>query len=415
MKTSRLLSLPLFASLLACAPSTEATHDAHQEANVSTTSGEVVEATGESAETPKPVPPTRKAETFDPAELVEVFKSGEEGYHTFRIPSVIQAPNGDLLAFCEGRKNSASDTGDIDTVMKRSTDGGQTWSALKGVFSDGANTCGNPCPVIDWETDTIHLVITHNEGVDDEEKIVNQTSIESRYIWTIASTDNGETWSKPKEITASIKPPKWTWYATGPGAGIQLTRGKNPGRLVIPCDHITAESKKYYSHVIYSDDHGKSWWMGGTTPWDDVNECEVVELDSGRLMLNMRNYNKQRSSRQVAFSDDQGLSWRDQGWDEELIEPTCQASLRRIRWPEGEEPGVIAFTNPADEEERKNMTLRASFDEGENWTFEQVLYEGSSAYSCLVALKDGDAGCLFEADDYGRIVFARIPIEGLTP
>ena len=136
------------------------------------------------------------------------------------------------------------------------------------------------------------------------------------------------------EITNAVKKDDWTWYATGPGSGIQIQHGPHKGRLVIPCDHIEADTKHYYSHVIYSDDHGETWQLGGTTPQHQVNECEVVELSGGRLMLNMRNYDRTKKNRQVAISDDGGLTWQEQRFDPTLIEPICQAAIERYRWPE---------------------------------------------------------------------------------
>ncbi len=223
------------------------------------------------------------------------------------------------------------------------------------------------------------------------------------------------TWSEPSEVTATTKLPTWTWYATGPGAGIQLERGEHKGRLVIPCDHIEAESKRYLSHVIYSDDHGKSWQLGGSSPRDQVNECEVAELEDGRLLPNMRNYDRNQHRRQVAFSSDGGGTWSGQRHDAALIEPICQASLRRLRWKHDGAPGVLLFTNPATSDARERMTLRASFDDGATWPVERLLYEGPSAYSCLAILEDGDPACLFEVDGYRRIVFARIPAKELVP
>jgi len=359
--------------------------------------------------------PTVPATDISPTELVDVFVSGEDGYHTYRIPAAIQAANGDLLAFCEGRKSGRSDSGDIDLVLKRSSDGGATWSKLSLVWDDGANTCGNPCPVLDRETGAIQLLSTHNLGHDHEREIIDGTSEGTRTVWVMESVDDGETWSKPREITAQAKNPTWTWYATGPGAGIQLERGDHAGRLVIPCDHIEAESKRYYSHAIFSDDHGKTWQLGDSTPDDQVNECEVVELEDGRLMLNMRNYDRKKRERQVALSADGGETWTGQRHDPVLIEPICQASIRRLRWRGDESPGVILFSNPADEGGRRRMTLRASFDDGSSWGYEQVLYEGSSAYSCLVPIAGGDAGCFFEVDGYGRIVLARIQGTRIAP
>ena len=352
----------------------------------------------------------------DPApDYPAVFQSGQEGYHTFRIPAVVTAANGDLLAFCEGRVKAGGDSGDIDLVLKRSQDGGASWSKLQVLWDDGANTCGNPCPVLDRSTGTLWLLMTRNLGHDHERQIIDRESEGTRTVWVTSSTDHGATWAAPREITKTTKQPDWTWYATGPGAGIQLERGEHAGRLVIPCDHIEAETKHYYSHVIYSDDHGESWQLGGSTPEHQVNECEVVELTGGRLMLNMRNYDRAKRRRQVATSTDGGATWTDQRHDENLIEPICQASIRRLDWPEGDRPGILLFSNPASEKSRERMTLRASYDEGKTWHLERLLYEGASAYSCLVVLAGGDVGCLFEVDGYERILFARIPRGLLTP
>src|SRR5262245_51998652 len=163
----------------------------------------------------------------------EVFRAGEGGYHTYRIPALITSPKGTLLAFCEGRKAGRRDSGDIDMLLKRSLDNGKTWQATQIVWDDADNTCGNPCPVIDAKTGTIWLLMTHNLGDDGEEKIVSGTSKRSRTVWVTNSTDDGATWTKPVEITRDTKKPDWTWYATGPGIGIQL----RSGRLLVPCDN----------------------------------------------------------------------------------------------------------------------------------------------------------------------------------
>ena len=168
---------------------------------------------------------------------------------------------------------------------------------------------------------------------------------------------------------------------------------------------------RYRSHVIFSDDHGATWKLGGSSPRDQVNECEVAELEDGRLLLNMRNYDPAVRSRQVCFSDDGGVTWRDQRHDEALIEPICQASLRRYRWRSGDDPGVLLFSNPASTEGRTSMTVRASLDDGATWQHSRLLYEGGSAYSCLVVLPQGTIGCLYEKDGYERITLARFPLE----
>ena len=192
-------------------------------------------------------------------DLNYVFKSGSNGYNTFRIPSIIKTKTGSLLAFAEGRKNNASDSGDIDIVLRRSEDNGKTWGDLIIIRDDGENVCGNPSPVLDNKTGNIFLLSTWNLGRDTESMIINETSEDTRRIYVMRSRDGGISWSEPKEITKDVKKDNWTWYATGPVHGIQIQNGSYSGRMIIPCDHIESKSKKYYSHIIFSDDGGNSW------------------------------------------------------------------------------------------------------------------------------------------------------------
>ncbi len=358
-----------------------------------------------------------------------LFRSGERGYHTYRIPALTVTTTGTVLAFCEGRKHGRSDAGDIAVLVKRSEDAGQSWREQQIVWDDVGNTCGNPCPVLDRETGRIWLLMTWNRGDDPESQIIEGTSENTRRVFVTHSEDDGISWSEPEEITPDVKPQDWTWYATGPGAGIQIEHGPCRGRLVIPCDHIEAETKDRYSHVITSDDHGQTWGLGGRTPQPGVNECEVVEIAEGQLMLNMRNHrtNSGRNhrtnsrpsklTRKVSISLDGGVTWNTIHPAPELIEPVCQASIRRYRWPKADKPGLILFSNPADERERRNMTVRLSDDDGRTWGAARTLHEGPSAYSCLAVLPNGDVGCLYEkgkAHPYESIVLARFSIDWLT-
>ena len=207
------------------------------------------------------------------------------------------------------------------------------------------------------------------------------------------SVNEGTSWDLPKEITAEVKLPNWTWYATGPGSGIQILGGKYKDRLVIASDHIEAVTKKYYSHTIYSDDHGATWELGGSTPLDQVNECELVELSDHRLLLNMRNYDRQMSSRQLAYSDDGGESWKDMHHHESLIEPICQASTLRF---DLEGQVYVLFANPADTKSRVNMTVRVSSDDGKSWPMVKQIFPGPSAYSDLTPIDGKNIGILYE-------------------
>lgn len=335
----------------------------------------------------------------------DVFVAGEGGYHSYRIPALLLTRSGALLAICEGRKNDRNDYGDIDLVLRRSTDGGHTWGPLELIYEQGGAekiTIGNPCPVVDQTTGAIWLPFCRD----------------NRDVFIMHSSDDGRTWSAPREITSAVKEKTWGWYATGPGVGIQLKRGVHAGRMVIPCDHREpiAGSDVTISHVFFSDDGGQSWKLGGSAG-RYTNECQVVELPDGRLLLNMRNYAGKEGGqpdrdkmRALATSSDGGESWSDLSYDMTLIEPICQASLIAASRDDGAE--TLFFSNPATRSARRQLTLRASDDEGQTWPRSRMLHEGPSAYSCLAVLPSGELGCLYEGgvkEAYEKIIFVRVP------
>lgn len=355
---------------------------------------------------------------------VDVFTAGQDGYHTYRIPAIVRAKDGTLLAFAEGRKAGRGDAGDIDLLVKRSRDDGRTWSAQTVVWDDAANTAGNPCPVVDTQTGAILLLSTHNLGTDKETDIITKKSKSTRTVWVLRSDDHGATWSKPTEITATTKDPSWGWYATGPGIGIQIQHGPHAGRLVIPANHSFDDPKgtlakgpySHRAHAIYSDDHGKTWKLGGNTG-AGTNESQMVELaqPAGTLLLNMRSYYG-RSRRTHSTSNDGGVTWTAPADHPDLIEPVCQASIVRHTWPRGNTPGLILFSNPADPKARVAMTVRGSNDETKTWPGKLVLHPGPSAYSCLVALDATTAGCFYERGEkgpYEKITLAIFPISAV--
>lgn len=342
-----------------------------------------------------------------------LFRSGSDGYHTFRIPSLLATKGGTLLAFAEGRKHGRSDAGEIDMVMRRSEDDGHTWGALEVVVTESQMTCGNPCPVQDRDTDVIWMPFNKNLA-DGDENLITQGKA-PRTVWMTRSEDDGRTWSEPVEITQSVKKSEWTWYATGPGHGIQLANG----RLLIPCDHIVGVHFErlrdpYHSHVIVSDDHGATWRIGGIVPVG-TNESMALETVDGEVYLNARNFigGVQRG---VVRSNDGGDSFDRLAWDEILIEPSCQASV--IRYSTSAQGGRnrVLFSNPASTT-RERMTVRLSYDECRTWPVAKLLYAGPSAYSDLATLPDGKICCLYECGDeslYEELRLARFDLDWLT-
>jgi sialidase-1 len=342
--------------------------------------------------------------TAAPIAKTDLYVGGEGGYHTYRIPALIVSAKGTLLAFCEGRRNGSGDSGEIDVVLRRSLDGGKTWLQLQVVANGGGDPIGNPTPVVERKTGTIFLLLTRNPGSVTEGQIV-QGAAAQRTVWIMHSTDDGATWSRLEEITAQVSRPDWTWYATGPGNGIQL----RSGRLVAPCDHDMRDGRGY-SHVIYSDDRGASWRIGGVAG-EKTNESAVAELKNGDLLLNMRN-DLGKNRRAVERSRDGGLTWGPLELDETLVEPVCEGSLVAAAPAGRKSDGRLLFSNPA-AVTRTHLTVRLSKDDGRTWAASRLVEEGPSAYSSLAVLGDGTAGLLYERGDrnpYERITFAHFPI-----
>jgi sialidase-1 len=349
------------------------------------------------------------ADSPDSASMIgcaDVFTSGSGGYNTYRIPAIVVSKSGTLLAFCEGRKESKSDTGNIDLLLKRSTDNGKTWSDSIVIWDDDANTCGNPTPVVDQSTGTIWLPMTWNLGSDHESEIKAGTSEHPRRIFVTHSSDDGLTWAEPTEISKSVRQDHWRWYATGPGNAIQLARGQHAGRLLIPAnhsDHTDATQHPYRSHVFWSDDHGATWQLGGVHG-EKTNESAVVQRSDGSVLQAMRSYHG-TNQRAMAISEDGGKSWGKMYLDKTLDTPVCQASMIRYSYADEESPGQpsrILFASPKGKK-RRNMHVWISYDEGQTWPLAKQIDADTSAYSNLIALPENKVGLLYEKGGYKTI------------
>lgn len=362
----------------------------------------------------KSSPPETRRRTKRSDGLIDVFRRGPGV--VYRIPSLVWVPTkkagdnhsgGRLLAFAEQR-DSPRDYGNISIAQRISTDGGNTWSDTRRLFGPRqvgiqrpTATIGNPTAVFDAHTRKVVLLFVVQYAHEREYFISKGRSNGSRWIFTSHSSDGGNTWSRPKNITRSVKPRAWTWYATGPGAAIQMTApGPFQGRLVAPCNHLDPSRKppNKRSHLIYSDNGGELWRLGARMAWN-TNECTVAELSNGTLLINSRDWSK-RNTRVQHISHDGGISTSGlPHFKTQLNEPKphgCHAGMLAVA--DGGPSSLLLFSNPASAK-RRNLTLKVSNTDGRRWKVAQVLHAGPAGYSAMTVVPsaaDFSVACLFE-------------------
>ncbi|HEV7977421.1 sialidase family protein [Amycolatopsis sp.] len=374
------------------------------------------------------VPGSAQAATpfFDQQVLFKAVR--DPGYSCFRIPAIVRSTHGTLLAFAEGRIDNCGDTGDIDLVLKRSADGGKTWSPLQVVNRGNGDTHGNPVPIVDATTGRTVLITTYNAGRDDDKGCSVPCP---RFPHQQVSDDDGVTWSAPEDIGAQVKPSNWdSWYASGPVHGIQLTKGRHAGRLVFGVNAETSDgtnSIENHAALIYSDDHGDNWKVGAVDSFDHPvggtmaqkpSEVSVVELADGSIYAGGREQSgTDIGNRDYAISRDGGETFStDFTTIPDLVTPMVQGSLLRLH-REGRGDRIL-FSSPSDTDRRRWMMIRSSYDSGRSWENAEQgtqLTTDWSGYSDLVQISDPKArtteiGLMYEGgavDARDEIRFAR--------
>lgn len=359
-------------------------------------------------------------------ENVPVFVSGQEGHKSYRIPAIISLPNGNLLAFAEGRVHHAGDFGDVNIVLKISTDKGRSWGPLKTIVDWDKLQAGNPAPVVDTQDPAYpqgRVFLFYNTGNNHEGEVRKGKGL--REVWYITSVDGGANWSEPVNITTQTHRPKnpaanpaynfsedWRSYANTPGHAMQFSSGKYKGRIYVAANHSAGDPqrafKDYRAHGFYTDDHGKTFHLSENVDLEGGNENMAAEISKGRLMLNLRNQQGHVRARYIALSDDGGQTWKNQHFDKRLPDPVCQGSLLNIGKSWGR--AVLAFSNLADTVQRNNLTMRISKNNGKTWKRNILVYSRSgkgdhAAYSDLVKIDNRRVGIFYEQDNYSKIVF----------
>jgi sialidase-1 len=353
----------------------------------------------------------------------DVFISGTEGSAFYRIPALIATNKGTLIAVCDARIERWNDApNNIDLAMKRSFDNGKTWTPIKKIADyPGEEAAGDASFLLDKQTGKIWLFfdyIVPKEGfkpemLKDFKLAEDYDKWRTIYFYAMTSDDDGETWSKPIDLTF-LKKQDWDYLVASPGNGIQT----KSGRLIMPTysnrAHLTVNS----CQSVYSDDHGKTWNIGNTIGEYNV-EPQIVELEDGSLMMNVRQ-TKGKGHRMYTTSTDGGLNWNSMVDETNLPEPGFGVQASFIRFTgkkDGDSKNRILFSNPGTTKGREKMTIRISYDEGKTWKYSRVLHQGPASYSSMTVLPDGSIGIFYEMGEkynFEKLSFARFNVEWLT-
>lgn len=355
-------------------------------------------------------------------EVADVFVPKVDGYKSIRIPAVVVTPKGTTLAFAEGRAADA-DQAKNKIILKRSTDGGKTWGKIAMIAEDGDKALNNPCAVVERASGLVLLMYQSYPANVGERSGKIVPGYDGEFVvrnWLITSSDDGQTWSKPRDLTKETKREKLvTTVAGGPGIGIQLQRGKHAGRLLFPFNEGPFGVWNIYA--VYSDDQGKTWHMGEVAPGalvdaakgksSLVNEAQFVELADGSIRFNVRRW-AGKAVRKTSLSSDGGNTWSKIEDVPDLVDPGCMASIFRYTEPSPSGKSYLLYSGPQSTK-RANGTVALSADDGKTWPVKRVLCSDAFAYSCLTALPDGTLGCLYEAEGTSKVVFARFTLAWL--
>jgi sialidase-1 len=362
------------------------------------------------------------AEGFSSTNL---WNAGIEGYATYRIPGIVVTKNGAVLAYAAARRTLGSDWSDADIVIRRSVDGGRTFSASQRI-TRMQGTTDNPTAIADPVNGAVYMLFQRDYAK----------------CYFMRSDDEGRTFSAPTDITAAFEGfrPEFNWNVLAPGPGHAIV--SHTGRIIVPvwlaAGTPSADGRRPHRPsavaTIYSDDHGRTWRNGAFVliSHDDLlnpSETTIAELSDGRILLNLRSESTHHR-RLIAYSSDGAAHWTTPIPDEALFDPICAAGL--VRYPASIElPATLLFSNPDSASlfagdhrgpyPRQQLAVRVSFDDGKTWPITKLIDAGSSAYSDLGVTKDGTILCLYESGSINgkegnidHITLARFSLQWLS-
>ena len=369
--------------------------------------------------TPSPMQPPALAPgaVFETTRLEQ---AGDAGVHTWRIPALAVAGDGSLVAAFDARNDGPGDLpGDVDIVVRRSSDLGRSWMPAQRVVDyDGGRGGGDPSLLLDRQSGRLFLFFAYGPpgvGFFNSSSERTPDSASALHPYLVWSDDHGRSWQGPRNLIAEIKPAGAHGLFATSGHGIQLSaHSPAPGRLLQPYVWMDGKRRAHAANAI-SDDHGASWRMGADIGID-LDENKAVELEDGRVLQNIRAYAKGTTTRLLAYSDDGGEHYGPVRAEAQLPDPRNNADLIRAfpdAAPGTPEARMLLFVNTANPRERRDLRVRLSCDSGRSWPVSKLLHAGPAMYAAMARLPDGSYGVLYENGVNQGISYARFNLAWL--
>lgn len=353
-------------------------------------------------------------------------KHQDDGVHTYRIAALSTTPKGTLLCVYDMRRSMGRDLQeDIDIGLSRSLDGGLTWQPVKVIIDMGEygglpqaeNGCSDPGIVIDQQTGEIFCFAVWMNGKPGQHQWIGDGSEpgfeigKTAQFLMVRSQDDGVTWSKPENLTRTLKQESWWLLAPSPQSGFSMA----DGTLVMPVQGREGQADlATFATLMVSQDHGQTWTVAEPA-YRGGNECQAALLSDGSIMLNMRN--DRERFRAIAVTKDLGKTWEPHATSRNtLIEPNCNGSLLHVDTVvDGKSAHLLLFANPHTQQGRTHQTIQVSFDDGQTWpeSHHLLLDEGLGAgYPSLTRVDDEHVGIVYEGSQ-AQLTFERIPLREL--
>jgi sialidase-1 len=372
------------------------------------------------------------AEATSQLELPVFVASGKV---TYRLPSLLVTSQGTVLAACQKRLGGGGDFAPSSMVLRRSFDGGKTFEREQTLFEHQGVCTFNGNLVEERNSRTIFACFLSFPQADGPGWFPKTWIPRGGGFSIIKSTDDGQTWSSPIEVMP--RPNAEGWHGAGVfnnNHGVQIERGLHKGRLVIAARVFKpgVYEGRAKAGLIYSDDRGETWHVGGVVLkelGDLASEVALGETADGEIYVNCRNSVEKSVTRPkkagqaagvpvtfvphqriYARSRDGGESFYEEGCHAELYDEPCNAGLAFYPPDDGRD-GLQLFSAPVGPR-RTQLTGFVSRDGGRTWKAGQIISEKAGGYSDLAVLPDKTILTFYE--DHGRMLLARYSLAWLT-